>query len=116
MARGGRRPGAGRKPGSVNKRSRVSAKQIADAMAADTTAVAVMQRAMLRLESEEKFLEAATVAARLAPYQTSKVPVMLQPAARHPMQKLQDDLFDPLPSPKGAPDEAQADEFDGLLN
>lgn len=65
MARGGARPGAGRKKGTANKRTR----DIADQAAADgLTPLEVMLKAMRAADAEGNAREAAQYAQMAAPY------------------------------------------------
>lgn len=65
MARGGKREGAGRKPGSATKRTR----EIADkAMAEGVTPLEVMLKAMRVHVEAQRWDEAAAVAKDAAPY------------------------------------------------
>jgi hypothetical protein len=112
MARGGKRPGAGRKPGSVNKRHSVLPTKIE---VAGMSPIDLMKLAAEKLVEKEDWSGVALIGARLAPYVHPKMPSVLQPAALHPDQKLQDDLFNRLPK-SDAPDQGGPDEFDRLLN
>ena len=112
MARGGKRPGAGRKPGSVNKRHSVLPSK---ASILGMTPIDMQKFAAEQLAEKGDWAGVALIASRLAPYVHPKMAAATHPAARHPDQKLQDDLFDPLP-PVGPPSPGDADEFDGLLN
>lgn len=70
MARGGKRAGAGRKPGSATKRTR----EIADAAAAEgVTPLEVMLKAMREHYDSERWDEAAAVAKDAAPYMHPKL-------------------------------------------
>ena len=70
MARGGKRAGAGRKPGSATKRTR----EIADAAAAEgVTPLEVMLKAMREHYDAERWDEAAAVAKDAAPYMHPKL-------------------------------------------
>jgi len=114
MARGGKRPGAGRKPGSVNKRLSVLPGKVS---VRGMSPIDLMKHAAEKLADAEDWTNLAMVAARLAPYVHPKMPTLVQQGARHADQKLQDDLFDtPRPATAGQPSTSAPDEFDGLLN
>ena len=113
MPRGGKRPGAGRPKGSTNKRSRVTAPK---ALATGMTPLDILLDSARRLHTEGDFVNAAAVAARAAPYVHQKFTAMQEPAARHPEQKTQADLFDPLPPAESDAAKPKANPWDGLLN
>lgn len=71
MARGGKRPGAGRKPGAVTKLTR----KFADAAAAsgDVLPLDVMLTAMREHYAAGRLDEAAKVAEKAAPYMHAKL-------------------------------------------
>jgi hypothetical protein len=114
MARGGKRPGAGRKPGSVNKRLSVLPSKV---NILGMSPIDLMKTAAEKLADKGDWAAVAMIGARLAPYVHPKMPTLAQQGARHADQKLQDDLFDPRPAPgPSKPGSAVPDEFDGLLN
>lgn len=112
MARGGKRPGAGRKPGSGNKRLSLLPEKVS---VLGMSPIDMQKYAAEKLAEQGDWAGVALIASRLAPYVHPKAAPMTQPSARHPDQKLQDDLFD-LPPSQDAPAPTAPDEFDGLLN
>lgn len=113
MARGGKRPGAGRPKGATNKRSRSSAAKV---LASDLTPLDILLKTARRLYEDQDFVNAAAVARAAAPYVHSKFVASQEPAARHPEQKTQKDLFDDVPAPEAAAPGPKANPWDGLLN
>ena len=62
---GGARPGAGRKPGSLNSRTRAIAERV---IADNMTPLEVMVEAYMKLKEEGNVVEAAKIAKDAAPY------------------------------------------------
>jgi hypothetical protein len=112
MARGGKRLGAGRKPGSVNKRSRAAS---AKALANGNTPLDIMLASMRQLFTEGKYAEAAMIAQRAAPYVHQKFTATQEPAKRHVEQVVQSDLFGPQAT-QPADENNAPDEFDRFLH
>ena len=109
MARGGARPGAGRKPGVPNKRKSVRSSRL---LLKGETPLDVMLASMRALLKAKDYAAAAIAAARAAPYVHQRFSATQEPAAKHPSQKLQGDLFEHLPPPGDA---EQPDGWDGVL-
>lgn len=91
MSRGGKRANAGRKPGSTDKKPR---RRPVSADDAALTSIDVMRDAMLQLRGQGKFLDAALIAAKLAPYEHSPFARNSSIALPHPRQVAAPDLFD----------------------
>ncbi len=102
MPRGGRRPGAGRKPGVPNKKkSVVSVRELVSGLAP----LDVMLKSMRKLYEDGDYANAVLAAARAAPYVHQRFAPTDERAARHDEQRMQGDLFDPTPAaPADAPD------------
>lgn len=111
MAHGGRRPGAGRKKGSVPKKRKVRS---ARCLAAGDLPIDIMLMAARELAKEKLWVEAAAAAAKVAPYVHQKFTATAEPAARHPAQKVQGEL--PLTPPDALSDDLGADPWDHVLN
>ena len=105
MPRGGRRPGAGRKPGVPNKKKSVVSVR---ALVSGMTPLDVLLSSMRQLYEDKDYPNAALVAARAAPYVHQKFTATEALAKPHPEQMFQDDLFDMPAQPEGKKAEAAA--------
>ena len=112
MPRGGRRPGAGRKPGSTSK---AKAQLIERVVARGMTPLDIILESARKLFEAQKYSEASLAAQRAAPFVHQKFAPTSLPAKLHPEQVLQGDLFDlPQPAPEGKKAEADAAAADAL--
>lgn len=110
MPRGGRRPGAGRKPGVPNKKTTVRSARV---IASGDSPLDIMLASARALFKAKNYAEASLVASRAAPYIHQRFAPTAEAAKPHPEQKLQRDLFDPTPL---AVDAADEDPWDKVLN
>lgn len=78
MPRGGKREGAGRKPGSKTKRTRAQIKAVVEADGTVLTPAAVMQKAMEVHYRARRYDKAAAIAKDLAPYVHARRPLAPQ--------------------------------------
>ena len=112
MARGGKRDGAGRPKGSKNKRANVAAAKLTASGAA--LPLDILLASARQLFGEGKYAEAASAAAKAAPYIHQRFTATQEPAIRHQAQQVQGEL--PLSPPPGAQPEPDIDSWDGVLN
>lgn len=125
MPRGGKRPGAGRKPGSLNKRSTA---QAAKARASENwkgknfADMDMLERQLAcaeKLWKDERYSECALILSRVSPYTHQKLVATSEPVKASALQRFQRDLFDdvaPSAAPAASAEKPQGNSWDGLLN
>ena len=113
MPRGGRRVGAGRPKGAVNRKpSKPAATFLKKLRAADSHAAVRLLGEQLAAQGE--FEAAARTIAKIVPYETSRMPTAAREA---PHSSRQRSLFEDTPIVAAPPKpEGDPDEFAGLLN
>ena len=110
MAHGGKRPGAGRKKGSVSRKRKVRSARL---LANGDLPIDIMLTAARELLAAKDFSGAAAAAAKVAPYIHQKFTATQEPALKHEAQKVQGELPLAPPDPGAA---AAPDPWAGILN
>ena len=110
MAHGGKRPGSGRKKGSVGRKRKVRSARL---LAHGDLPIDIMLTSARELLKAREFAAAAAAAAKVAPYIHQKFTVTQEPAQKHRDQKVQGELSLVPPQPEG---EEAPDSWAGILN